>query len=94
LVTRFSNVSLMDVDSLLCTGLTRDGLWLIENGAISKSVHNFRFTESPLFVLNQLELLGKPMPVYATQGSGPPGPAFVPPIKANDFSFTALVDAI
>jgi predicted Zn-dependent protease len=93
LVTRFSDdIETLDLNSLLMTGITRDGLLLIENGTITKAVHNFRFTGSPLFVLNQVELLGKPMPVYT--GSDIPAPAFVPPIKANDFSFTALVDAI
>jgi predicted Zn-dependent protease len=92
LVTRFSHVSLIDLESVLCTGITRDGLWLIENGVITKAVHNFRFTESPIFVLNQLELLGKPMPVYTENDL--PAPAFAPPIKAHDFSFTSLVDAV
>jgi predicted Zn-dependent protease len=95
LVTRFSNISLLNLNSLLCTGVTRDGLWLIEDGTIKKAVHNFRFTESPLFILNQVELLGKPMPVYTGETSiSGPAPAFVPPIRVKDFSFTSLVDAI
>lgn len=89
LVTRFSNIKLLDRQSLLATGLTRDGLWLVENGKISKAVKNFRFTESPLFVLNSLEALGKPVPTFR------PGiPAVVPPLKARDFSFTSTIDAI
>lgn len=93
LVTRFSNVEEVYRPSLLFTGLTRDGLWLIENGKISKAVKNLRFTESPLFMLNQLEALGTPAPVFAG-GDGPPTPAIVPPLKARDFSFTAMIDAI
>jgi predicted Zn-dependent protease len=89
LVTRFWGIQLLDQNSLLLTGLTRDGLWLIENGKITKSVKNFRFTESPLFVLNSLEQLGEPMPVFS-----PFVPAIVPPLKARDFSFTSLVDAV
>jgi predicted Zn-dependent protease len=97
LVTRFSNVRLLDPSSLLATGLTRDGLWLIENGKISKAVKNFRFTESPLFVLNSLEQLGEPVPVFrpvARPTSIELTPAIVPPLKARDFSFTSLIDAI
>jgi predicted Zn-dependent protease len=101
LVTRFSNVSVLDWGSLLCTGVTRDGLWLIENGAITKAVHNFRFSESPVFMLNQVELIGKSVSVYngresshlASFTSGP-SPVFVPALKVRDFSFTSLVDAV
>lgn len=90
LVTRFSNTRVLDRTSLLMTGLTRDGLWLIENGVITKAVKNFRFTESPLFVLNSVEQLGTPeTPVFS-----PGAPAIVPALKARDFSFTSLIDAI
>jgi predicted Zn-dependent protease len=89
LVTRFSGINTLDGNSMLMTGLTRDGLWLIENGKISKAVKNFRFTESPLFVLNSLEQLGEPVSVYS-----PDFPAIVPPLKARDFSFTSLIDAV
>lgn len=89
LVTRFSNIRTVDFNSLLLTGITRDGLWLIENGKISKAVKNLRFTESPLFMLNSLDELGEPVPVFS-----PDAPAIVPPLKARDFSFTGLVDAV
>lgn len=98
LVTRFSGISghPLDTQSLLTTGLTRDGLWLIENGEITRAVRNFRFTESPLFVLNSIEQMGEPVPVFRpTVREGEQlTPAIVPPIKARDFSFTSLVDAV
>ena len=96
LVTRFSDVELLDARSLLLSGLTRDGLWLIENGKITKPVTNFRFTESPLFVLNSLDELGPPMKVFhpTTAAGGELSPVIVPPLKARDFSFTSLVDAV
>jgi predicted Zn-dependent protease len=99
LVSRFSDIRNLDGSSLLSTGLTRDGLWLIEHGKISKAVKNLRFTESPLFVLNSIEQLGVPVPVYRPvrneyeQGI-PLTPAIVPPLKARDFSFTSTIDAI
>jgi len=89
LVTRFSNLDTLDPESLLMTGVTRDGLWLIEHGTISKAVKNLRFTESPLFVLNSIDLLGPPERVFS-----PDAPAIVPPVKAHDFSFTSTIDAI
>lgn len=103
LVTRFSHIRQLNRRSLLATGLTRDGLWLIENGSISKAVKNFRFTESPLFVLNSIEQLGEPEPVFRPVKSPYSGwplelvpltPAIVPPLKARDFSFTSTIDAI
>jgi len=96
LVTRFSNIRTLDENSLLSTGLTRDGLWLIENGEITKAVKNFRFTESPLFMLNNIEQLGEPVPVFrpTKREDGELTPAIVPTIKARDFSFTSLVDAV
>jgi len=99
LVTRFSNIRILDNKSLLATGLTRDGLWLVEDGKISKAVKNFRFTESPLFVLNAIEQLGVPVPVFRPvrnpyEQGVPLAPAVVPPLKARDFSFTSIIDAI
>jgi len=89
LVTRLSNIDVLDERSTLLTGVTRDGLWLIEHGKISKAVKNLRFTESALAVLNSIEMLGSPEPVFS-----PREPAIVPPVKARDFSFTATIDAI
>jgi len=88
-VTRFSNMAVVDPNSLLMTGYTRDGLWLIENGKITKPVKNFRFTESPMFVFNNVEQLGVP-----TRAFHPGAPFVVPPVKARDFSFTSLIEAI
>jgi predicted Zn-dependent protease len=89
LVTRFSNVSVLDGQSLLSTGVTRDGVWLIERGAIKLPVKNLRFTDSPLFALNKIEQLGVPQQVFS-----PYYPVEVPPLKVRDFNFTALADAV
>ncbi|MCR4339463.1 MAG: metallopeptidase TldD-related protein [Gemmatimonadaceae bacterium] len=106
LVTRFSGLRVTDHNALLASGVTRDGLWLIENGKISKAVKNFGFSESPLFVLNSLEQLGPPVPVFRLdqaeeQFGQHDRPAFrahvpmiVPPLKARDFNFNRLVDAV
>lgn len=97
LVTRFWGISLLEYNTLLLTGMTRDGLWLIENGKISKAVKNFRFTESPLFALNQVEQLGVPVPVFNPVKSPYDAgltPVVVPALKVRDFSFTSTVDAI
>lgn len=104
LVTRLSNMSLVSRRSALVTGVTRDGLWLIEDGKISKPVRNFRFTESPLFALNNLESIGKAERVFhpnndplMTAGFAPQNvlsQVIVPSIKVRDFSFTSTIDAV
>lgn len=89
LVTRLSNVLRLDSASCLSSGTTRDGLWLIQNGAISKPVRNFRFLDSPLFMLNNIERIGAPVPVFS-----PSGPVRVPPLQVRDFNFSSLSDSI
>jgi predicted Zn-dependent protease len=89
LVTRFSGVQLIDQRSVLVSAQTRDGLWLIEHGKISKPIKNFRIAESPLFALNNVEQLGVPQRVFH-----PSAPVIVPPVKVRDFSFAGLMDAV
>lgn len=98
LVTRFDRVMVLNPQSLLLQGYTRDGVWLVEDGKISKAVKNFQFTDSPLFVLNQIEQIGVPQRAFHPKGnislSFLPQPIIVPPLKVRDFNFTALTDAI
>jgi len=100
MVTCFSQMSLEDSKSTLMRGYTRNGLWLIENGKISKSVKNMAITESILFALNNIEQIGAPQRVFHPPkevnwgAEDLPAPVVVPPLKIRDFSFTALIDAI
>jgi predicted Zn-dependent protease len=91
LVTRLWYLRQVDPRTILFTGLTRDGTFLIENGKVSKSIKNFRFNESPLFLLSNLEALG---PSVRIAGSEAGGAVVMPPIKAKDFNFTSLSDAV
>jgi predicted Zn-dependent protease len=94
LVTRFWYIRGVDPRSILNTGLTRDGLFLIENGKITRSVRNFRFNESPVIMLNNLEALGKPERVVAGEGGGGGGAVVVPPIVVREFTFTSISEAV
>jgi predicted Zn-dependent protease len=91
LVTRLWYLRQVDPRTVLYTGLTRDGTFLIENGKISKAVKNLRFNESPLFMLNNLEMLGRPVRVAGTEAGGN---VVFPTIKVRDFNFTSLSDAV
>ena len=91
LVTRLWYIRTVDPQTLLLTGLTRDGTFYIENGQIKYPIHNFRFNASPIIMLNNLESLGKPERTV----SGESGiAAMVPPMKIREFTFTSLSDAV
>jgi predicted Zn-dependent protease len=79
----------LDLKSHLISGFTCDGTWLVENGKISHPIKNFRFTDSPLYALNQIEQLGVPQRIFS-----PGFPVVVPALKVRDFSFTSLTDAV
>lgn len=85
LVTRLWYIRAVDPQTLLYTGLTRDGTFYIENGKILYPVKNFRFNESPVIMLNNIEALGKPERI---------GGSLIPPMMLRDFTFTSLSDAI
>ena len=85
LVTRLWYIREVDPQTLLYTGLTRDGTFYIENGKIKFPIKNLRFNESPIIMLNNLEAIGKPVRLAG---------CLVPPLKIRDFTFTSLSDAI
>ena len=94
LVTRFWYIRGTDPRTISYTGLTRDGTFLIENGKVTKPVKNFRFNESPIFFLNNLEMLGPTMRINASEALGAGGATYMPPIKVREFTFSSLSDAI
>ncbi len=85
LVTRLWYIRAVDPQTLLYTGLTRDGTFFVENGEIKYAVKNFRFNESPVIMLNNLEALGRPQRV---------GNSLIPPMVVRDFTFSSLSDAV
>jgi predicted Zn-dependent protease len=91
LVTRTWYIRMVDPQTVLLTGLTRDGTFYIENGVIKYPVKNFRFNESPVIMLNNIEELGKPVRVAGDESSFV---MMIPPMKLRDFSFTSLSDAV
>ena len=91
LVTRTWYIRMVDPQTVLLTGLTRDGTFYIENGQIKYPVKNFRFNESPVIMLNNIEELGKPVRVAGDESSLA---MMLPPMKLRDFTFTSLSDAV
>lgn len=93
LVTRLWYIRPVDPRTILYTGLTRDGTFLIENGRITSSVKNLRWNESPIFLLNNIDMMSEPVRVTSSE-DGDGGSVLVPAIKARDFTFTSLSDAV
>jgi predicted Zn-dependent protease len=91
LVTRLWYLREVDPRTILYTGLTRDGTFLVEDGKITKSLRNFRFNESPLFMLNNLDTLGVAERLAGTEQGGD---IVMPALKAKDFNFTSLSEAV
>ena len=91
LVTRTWYIRLVDPQTVLLTGLTRDGTFYIETGVIKYPVKNFRFNESPVIMLNNIEELGKPVRVKGDESNLI---MMIPPMKLRDFTFTSLSDAV
>jgi len=78
---------------LLNTGMTRDGLFLIENGEIVGPVQNFRWNMSPLVGYNNLTLVGKPVPMGMGEEFGGTA-ALVPPVRIEEFYMTSVSPAV
>jgi predicted Zn-dependent protease len=91
LVTRLWYLRQVDPRTILYTGLTRDGTFLIENGQITRALKNFRFNDSPLFMLNNIEAIG---PAQRLAGTEAGGAIVMPSLKVRDFNFTSLSDAV
>jgi predicted Zn-dependent protease len=86
LVTHFFYIRSLDPRTVLQTGLTRDGTFLIENGRVTRALKNFRWNESPLLMLSRLEDIGRPEPTAAGR--------MMPALRVRAFDFASSSDAI
>ena len=86
-ISRFWYVRQIDPRAIMLTGLTRDGLWWVENGQIRYPVRNLRFNQSVLAML-------APWNVLAVGGPVRKAPLMVPALKLAGFTFTSISDAI
>lgn len=89
LITRFWYLRWVDRQSMLVTGLTRDGVFLVEKGAVVAPVNNFRFNESPATMLKNADALG---PSVRTASAGA---AFrAPPLRTHEFNLASISEAV
>jgi predicted Zn-dependent protease len=90
LITHFWYIRAVNNQTLQQTGLTRDGVFLIENGKITTPVMNFRFLESPVRLLKNTKKIGQAIRVRGLEG----GMMIAPAIVATDFPLPSVSDAI
>jgi predicted Zn-dependent protease len=85
LLTRFWYIRTVNPQTVQLTGLTRDGVWLIEKGKVVGPVNNFRFNDSPVNLLKNVEAMSTAVST---------GDVVVPAIRLGDFHFTSKSDAV
>jgi predicted Zn-dependent protease len=93
LVTRFWYIRAVDPQTILYTGLTRDGVFLIENGEVAGPVNNFRFNESPVNLLKNADGLTRHT-VRAVTPEGRGGRYRVPAVRTHEFNLASVSDAV
>ena len=86
LVTNFWYIRTVNPTDLTLTGMTRDGTFLVENGAIVSAVKNFRFHESPLRVFNRIAAFTNPAEAITSET----GKLLVPAMTLHDFNFSSV----
>ncbi len=95
LVSRFWYIRGTEPRTASLTGLTRDGVWLIENGKISHPVKNFRFNQSITQMLapGNVEMIGVSERVGGSEGGGS-NSSLLPALKLKVFNFTSQSEAV
>ncbi len=83
----------VDPQTLLLTGLTRDGVYLVENGEVTAAVNNFRFNESPVAMLNRITEAGATVPTLPREWSDYFTRAAMPPVRVEGFNMSSVSQA-
>lgn len=90
LVTRFWYTRMLEPQTVMLTGLTRDGLFLVEDGKITMPVTNFRYNESPITVLKNVDAMTR----TTTRTPGVGGVWHVPALRTHEFTMASPSAAV
>jgi predicted Zn-dependent protease len=93
LLTTLWYIRTVEPTTLLLTGLTRDGVYLIEDGEITAAVNNFRFNESPLDLLRRVTEAGVPETTLPREWSDWATRAVMPTLRIPDFHMSSVSQA-
>jgi len=83
----------VDLQTLLLTGLTRDGVYLVENGEITGAVNNFRFNESPVDLLGRFSQSGASVPSFSREWGDYFLRTATPALRIPDFNMSSVSQA-
>jgi len=83
----------VDPQTLLLTGLTRDGVYLVENGEVVGAVNNFRFNESPVGMLGRMLEVGATVPTLPREWGDYFNRAAMPPVRVEGFNMSSVSQA-
>jgi predicted Zn-dependent protease len=86
LVTRLWYIREVDPYEKILTGMTRDGTFYVEDGRVRHGVRNFRFNESLIHMLSNVEQMGTPIRASGEEAFD----MVVPPMKVREFNFTEV----
>jgi predicted Zn-dependent protease len=93
LLTTFWYIREVDPTTLLLTGLTRDGVYLVEDGAVTGAVNNFRFNESPLDLLRRASQAGVSEPTLPREWGDWVTRTAMPSLRIPDFHMSSVSQA-
>jgi len=93
LVTCLWYIRVVDPQTLLLTGLTRDGVYLIEDGQVRGVVNNFRFNESPVDLLGRVTEIGAAVPTLSREWADNFSRTVMPPLRVSDFNMSTVSQA-
>ena len=83
-------VNMVDPRTLLCTGLTRDGVYLVENGEVTGVVNNFRFNESPVELLHRVTEAGRTERCLGREFGEHFNRTAMPALRVPDFNMSSV----
>ena len=83
----------VDPQTLLLTGLTRDGIYLVENGEVTGAVNNFRFDESPVGMMQRITEAGASGPALPREWSDYFTRVAMPPLRVGGFNMSSVSQA-
>jgi predicted Zn-dependent protease len=93
LLTCLWYIRTVDPATLLMTGLTRDGVYVIENGAVVGAANNFRFNESPVDLLVRATEVGSPVRSLGREFGEYLNRTIMPPLRIPDFNMSSVSQA-
>ena len=93
LLTCLWYIRVVDPQTLLLTGLTRDGVYLVEDGEVTGAVNNFRFNESPVDLLGRFSAASQTVPAFSREWGDYFSRTAMPALRVPDFNMSSVSQA-